>query len=295
MRCETSNEKYKINKVCASFLLLASCFLSASAQVTYQPDDSVTVCRLLKQATPQTTTLWLARQFLGVPYVAHTLEVNGAEEHLVVNTRQLDCTTLVETVAALKLCAQQDKRTWDDFVTMLRKLRYRGGRIDGYPSRLHYFSDWIRDKEQMQLVSNIDSPNPPFTAVQTLSVSWMSDHPQSYKVLKAHPELLPQIRQQERALSGLKVRYIPKRLLNNNELLRQCVRDGDIIVILTNKRGLDTAHLGFASWHGDGLHLLNASQLRKKVVDEPMTLSQYMRQHPTFTGIRVVRLLSANQ
>ena len=290
-----SNEKYKINKVCACFLLLASCFLPASGQVTYQTDDSVTVCRLLRQATPQTTTLWLARQFLGVPYVAHTLEVNGADEQLVVNTRQLDCTTLVETVAALKLCAQQDKRTWDDFVTMLRKLRYRGGRIDGYPSRLHYFSDWIRDKEQMQLVSNIDSPNPPFTAVQTLSVSWMSDHPQSYKALKARPGLVPQIRQQEQALSGHKVRYIPKRLLNNNKLLRQCVRDGDIIVILTNKRGLDTAHLGFASWHGDGLHLLNASQLRKKVVDEPMTLSQYMRQHPTFTGIRVVRLPSANQ
>ena len=76
------------------------------AQVTYQQADSVTICRLLSKADTKTSTLWFARQFLGVPYVAHTLEVNDNEQ-LVVNTRELDCTTLVETVTALTLCAQQ--------------------------------------------------------------------------------------------------------------------------------------------------------------------------------------------
>ena len=75
--------------------------LCVQAQVTYQRQDSLTICRLLQSSTPQTSVLTLARHFLGVPYVAHTLEVND-DERLVVNTRQLDCTTLVETVAALK-------------------------------------------------------------------------------------------------------------------------------------------------------------------------------------------------
>ena len=61
-------------------------------------------------------------------------------------------------------------------------------------------------------------------------------------------------------------------------------------MLLLNKAGLDIAHLGFAVWRADGLHLLNASQLHKKVVEEPMTLYRYMQQHPTFTGIRVVRI-----
>ena len=84
-----------------------------SAQTTYQRVDSTKICKLLRQADKQATTLWIARQFLDKPYVAHTLEVNDREQ-LVVNTRQLDCTTLVETVTALKLCIANDKRTWKD-------------------------------------------------------------------------------------------------------------------------------------------------------------------------------------
>ena len=123
----------------------------AEAQVTYQQADSITVCRLLAKANTKTSSLWFARQFLGVPYVAHTLEVND-QEQLVVNTRQLDCTTLVETVTALTLCARQGKRSWNDYLQILQMLRYRQGKLDGYPSRLHYFSDWIRDKQAMKIV-----------------------------------------------------------------------------------------------------------------------------------------------
>lgn len=275
----------------AAIVFMLSCFrpFSLQAQVTYERQDSLTVCRLLQKSHRQTDVLTLARHFLGVPYVAHTLEVNG-EERLVVNTRQLDCTTLVETVSALKLCAEQGKRSWNDYLEALRQLRYRGGKLEGYASRLHYFTDWIRDKVHMRLVDDIQQPNPPFTAVQQVGVSYMSKHPDAYKALKAHPELVPVIARQEQSLTGLKVRYIPKSAVRNTALMRQTVKDGDILTITCSKAGLDIAHLGFAVWRADGLHLLNASQLRHKVVEEPMTLRRYLSKHPTFTGIRVVRL-----
>ncbi len=265
--------------------------LPATAQTTYQHSDSVRICQLLKQAPRDATTLWFARQFLGVPYVAHTLEVNDREQ-LVVNTRQLDCTTLVETVTALTLCARNGNRTWQGFTDALCRLRYRGGRCDGYPSRLHYFTDWIADKQQMGIVSEIQSPDPPFTAVQKIAVSYMSEHPQSYKALKSHPEFVPVIRQQEQSLTGRQYRYIPKAAVRNTKLLRAIVKDGDIIAITCSKKGLDIAHLGFAVWRKDGLHLLNASQLHKKVVEEPMTFRQYLQRHKTHTGFRVVRVNS---
>ena len=37
-----------------------------------------------------------------------------------------------------------------------------------------------------------------------------------------------------------------------------------LLAITTSKKGLDIAHLGFAVWRKDGLHLLNASQLHHK-------------------------------
>ena len=272
------------------YILLLLPAVWAKAQVTYQKTDSVTVCRLLAKANTTTSTLWFARQFLGVPYVAHTLEVNDKEQ-LVVNTRELDCTTLVETVTALTLCAQQGKKTWNDYLTTLRTLRYRQGKLDGYTSRLHYFSDWIRDKQAMKIVKEIQSPNPPFTAVQRINVNYMSTHPTAYKALKAQPELVPVIRKQEQQLTGLKARYIPKSALRRNtKALRQAVHDGDIIAITCNKKGLDIAHLGFAVWKKDGLHLLNASMIHKKVVEESMTFYQYLQKHPSHTGIRVLRI-----
>ena len=259
------------------------------AQTTYQQADSLKICQLLRQANRETSVLWLARQFLGVPYVAHTLEVND-DERLVVNTRQLDCTTLVETVAALKLCTQAGKHGFADYLNALRQLRYRQGRMAGYPSRLHYFTDWIRDKVAMQLVTDIQQPNPPFSAVQTVNVDYMSTHTSAYKALKASAALVPEIRAAEQSLTGMKVRYIPKRSLRNSALLRKVIKDGDILAITCNKKGLDIAHLGFAVWRSNGLHLLNASMIHKKVIEEPMTLYQYMQKHKTHTGIRVVRI-----
>lgn len=249
--------------------------------------DSVVVERLL--ASGDTTTLYYARQLTGRPYVAHTLEVNDTES-LVVNLRQLDCTTLVENVCALVLTAREGRHDFRSFCRNLQQLRYRQGKLDGYPSRLHYFSDWVSDNEAMGLVREISSDKQPFVAVQTLDIDYMSTHPQAYKALRRHPAMVKEIAAQEKALTGRQYRYIPKTGKPDERLLRQVISDGDILAITCSKPGLDIAHLGFAVWREDGLHLLNASQIHKKVVVEPMTLWQYLAKHPSHTGIRVIRL-----
>ena len=298
------------------FLLITLLPLLGYAQeeggVCYQQSDSITICRLLDEAhsLPRTTNfpLFFARKFLGVPYVAYTLEVND-DERLVVNTRQLDCTTLVETVTALTLCAYRHLFTWRDYLNaltamryrngriedytsrILTAMRYRNGRIEDYTSRIHYFTEWITLNTEAGIVKEIQEPNPPFSAVQNIKVNYMSQHPQSYKALREHPEYLDAIREMEKRVSGGRFQYIPKQMVKNQTLLRQAVNDGDIIAITCKKAGLDIAHLGFAVWKDGKLHLLNASMLHKKVVEEPMTLYQYLQQHSTHTGIRIIRIL----
>lgn len=275
--------------LCSLLISVAPSYSVAQAQTA----DTLLVKRLLTEARqlPATTnlTLHFARKFIGVPYVAHTLEVNNKEQ-LVVNMRQLDCTTLVENVVALTLCVQHKKYGVSDFMNMLKQLRYRNGKIDGYASRLHYFTDWIADNSLMGFVTERQTPNPPFTAVQTINVGYMSTHPQAYDALRKDASLVPVIKAQEKKLNGKKYRFIPKSQVTNSQALRQAVNDGDIIAITCNKQGLDIAHLGFAVWRKDGLHLLNASQIHKKVVEEPMTLGQYLQKHPSHTGIRIVRI-----
>ena len=262
-------------------------------KVSYTPEDSITICQLLEEARhqPRTTNyaLFFGRKFLNIPYVAHTLEIHD-EEQLVVNTRQLDCTTFVETVTSLTLCAYRHLYSWRDFLHALTSMRYRGGRVDGYTSRIHYFTEWIDANAKAGIVTEIQTPNPPFSAVQEVHVDYMSSHPESYKALRDHPKYVEEIRQLERRITGGRYLYIPKRALENISNLRKAVKDGDIIAICCNKKGLDIAHLGLAVWKSGNLHLLNASQLHRKVVVEPMTLIQYLQRHPSHTGIRIVRI-----
>jgi hypothetical protein len=277
-----------------SFILFGLAVAHAQTGVHYTKQDSLFVVETLSWAKQQKDKacwpLLFADKLLGRPYVSHTLELYPDKEQLIVNTRQLDCTTLVETVTALTLCAQDHLTSFSDYCDMLRRLRYRGGVVDRYPSRLHYFSDWIADNTQKGLVKEVQTPSPSFAAVQQLSLYYMSKHPEAYKALKKHPEYVAEIAEHERTLTNRKYRYIPKNAVRNNKELRAVVHDGDIIAITCNKPGLDIAHVGFAKWHTDGLHLVNASSIHKKVVDEPMLLYQYLQKHPSHTGIRIVRI-----
>lgn len=231
----------------------------------------------------------IAREMRGIPYVAKTLE-NDSTENLVVNLRQLDCTTYVENVLAIYLCVKNGRKTFDDFCRYLRKIRYADGTVS-YPTRQHYFTEWIEENTKDGFVKEMQSPNPPFVAVQRLNLNFMSTHASLYPMLKNNPEMVKPIAKMESRLSGKTYRYIPKASIANNSIFRSAIHDGDIIAITTAKSGLDTSHIGIAVWHKDGLHMLNASQIHKKVVEEPMTLYQYMQKHPSQTGIRIIRIL----
>lgn len=284
------------------FLITCTFVLQTKAQSTvpqYTPEDSIRVMNLLqsaekdaaKDSTAGQTMLRIGRAIekMNIPYVAHTLEPND-QERLIINLRELDCTTFVESAMALTLCVRSGRTTFDDYCRILQKIRYWQGRAPQYIRRLHYFTSWIEDNTTMDLVRELQSPNPPFTAVQTVQAHYMTQHVDKYRMLTVNPQDVPMIREMEKRIEGKKYRYIPKQQLYNNRKLRNTIHDGDIIVIITNIKGLDTQHIGIAAWHADGLHLLNASSIHHRVIEEPMTLRQYLYKHPTMPGIRVVRI-----
>lgn len=254
----------------------------------FEAEDSVTIEKLLSSGA--TDMLYYARQFLGLPYVGHTLELYPDDERLVLNTRELDCTTFVDVVAALTQCAKRGEASFWQFVRQLHQQRYWNGVCKDYTSRIHYFSDWIRDNSCMGFVTEVQQPTPPFTAVQTVNVNYMTTHPDSYISLANHPEYLPTIAKQEEDLTGKTFNFIPTAQVKNTELMRQTVHDGDIIGIVTEAPGLDIAHLGIAVWHKNGLHMIHASFNDQKVVEDDKTLRKYLKNRKHALGIRIIRL-----
>ena len=274
-------------------LVLSSSAFSQSS--IHSERDSLKVVRLLEQGRREATAplhLWYARQLIGTPYVGQTLEVNKREK-LVVNLRELDCTTFVETALALAMTHRQGSMRFEDYCRNLQTIRYRNGRLDGYASRNHYFTQWITSNEGLGIVHERELPMR-ISRPQKLDLHYMSQHPQSYPMLKDDTKAQAKIRQYERESDGRTVKYIPRDQLNQpRSSALGVVHDGDILAIVTKKDGLDTSHIGFAVWGKDGrLHLLNASQIHKRVVEEPMTLYEYMGKHPSQLGIRVVEVRS---
>ena len=242
-------------------------------------------------ALPIPLHLWYAQQLIGTPYVGQTLEVNK-QEQLVVNLRELDCTTFVETALALALTQQQGSTRYEDYCQNLIRIRYRNGKLQGYPSRNHYFTQWIASNEQQGFVKERKTPQA-ISQTQVLDLHYMSLHPQLYPMLKDDSKAQATIRKYEQEWKGKRVSYIPRTQLNQSrQSALGFIQDGDILAIVTRKDGLDTSHIGFAFWDKDGkLHLLNASQIHKKVILEPMTLYEYMGKHPSQLGIRVVSVI----
>ena len=118
----------------------------------------------------------------------------------------------------------------------------------------------------------------------------MSTYPEKYTMLKANPQFVSLIAETERNLNKHSYKYIPEERIENTTLLRRTIHDGDIIATTTTLKGLDIQHLGFAVWKKDGLHMLNASSLHHKVVEEPATLYSYLKKQKSMTGVRIVRL-----
>ena len=273
-------------------IILIGIILFSVCSVQANEQDSINVEKWLKEAIslPQDScrTLHFAKQMLGVPYVAGTLDGNE-EEQLVIRTDALDCTTFVETVLALCIADRRDARSFAGFKKALTDVRYRDGVLDGYASRLHYFSDWIRNNELMGFVKECTSETS-CSQPKELWLDFMTTHVDSYLPMKKDFSSVSRMDAIEKAWQGVEVSFIPKDKLHlSPDDLK--IKDGDILTITTNIKGLDVVHVGFAFWKSGQLYLLHASSVAKKVIEDPLSLYDYSWNKKTHTGVRVIRLV----
>lgn len=223
--------------------------------------------------------------FAGTPYGAHTLE--GETEALRVNLDSLDCTTFVETVAALAITAREGRSSWQDFLYNLERIRYRQGTLRDYASRLHYISDWALDNQSRGILREVTGEFPGVRHnIKTLN--FMTRNREKYPAL-ADSANYARMRSVEAGFSNYRYPYLRGSQLNAKSL-KQIIRNGDILAFTTATAGLDVSHLGIAVIDPDGtVRLLHASSHEGKVCVDPLPLADYLRRNRT-EGLRVFRL-----
>lgn len=250
----------------------------------------------------------IGERFVGTPYQPHTLELAGPER-LVINLEALDCVTFVENVLVLARLAwsamsgsaatagsdpavsrragllDDPDRFQAAYRDELTRIRYRGGDLDGYASRLHYFSEWISDNEATGLVDAISrdlggvaDPSP---------VDFMSTHPDAYRQM-ADPEVLAEIARMEERLAEVDRYYIPTDAI---DAAAAGIHDGDIIAATSTVEGLDIAHTGIALWRDGTLRLMHAPLVGSHVQISEESLAERVARIGGQDGIMVARPL----
>lgn len=269
------------------FLLVASCGFAQNDPLANQLIQlSATMGK-----TPAETAVQIGKRLLGKPYLAHTLD-RQATEHLVVNLNAFDCTTYLETVLSLAL-ARADAGTKNEpaqveqrFRQYLTQFRYRNGQIDGYASRLHYFSDWLRSNEKMGLLTEITARLPGNMSVAK-PVSYMTTATHRYPAM-SDPVVYKQMLLTETSLNQQSFSFVPTKHVRQAEG-QLC--EGDIVMLMAARPGLDMRHVGLVTRQPDGrMHLLHASSDHKRVVISSVPISEYLLAHKRLSGIRVARL-----
>jgi hypothetical protein len=226
----------------------------------------------------------LGRTFVGAPYEPGTLEQEGPER-LVVNLRALDCVTYIETVMAIVRIVRAGTPDYASYQRELARIRYRDGVLAGYPSRLHYFSEWISNNESKGLVRDVTAevggrprPGP---------LRFMTQQRDAYRQLQ-DPDVFAEIERIEATLSGQERYYIPESAIAGIE---SGIRNGDIIAATSTLDGLDVAHTGFAIWVGGRLHLMHAPLVGTVIEISERPLAERLQRISTQNGIMVARPL----
>jgi hypothetical protein len=221
----------------------------------------------------------IAKSFEGIPYVAHTLEGNATEQ-ITVNLRGFDCTTFIESVLALARTIRGNG-SYSNFLSEIEKIRYRQGKLTGYCSRLHYFSEWIVDNERKGIIKDI-TPSLGGKKI-SFNVNFMSEHPRLYAQLSGRQDRIDSIRVMEKTISAKEFAYIPR---ENVYGVENSLHEGDIVAFTTSVKGLDIGHVGFITKGKNGrCFLLHAPQEGSHVQVAVEPLSEYIAHVKKHSGI----------
>jgi len=226
----------------------------------------------------------VGRSFIGSPYIGKTLET-GNTESLVINLREFDCTTLLESSLAYTLTLKSDDKSFAHFISILKNIRYRDGNLNGYESRLHYFSDWITDNQKKGIINDVTKSLKGIPYIKP--VNFMSLHPDLYIQLKNDSDMIEKIRQIENIISERNYYYIPKEEIVKIE---PQLEEGMIVAITSSVNGLDIAHTGILVKENGQIHLLHASSDVGKVTISEKTFVEYISGNKKQTGVMLLKV-----
>ncbi|MDE6071198.1 MAG: DUF1460 domain-containing protein [Muribaculaceae bacterium] len=216
----------------------------------------------------------IAEKFVGTPYapIAQQDSLGTADIRL----DAFDEFSFVNNVAALaKVATSPGSGRLQDVAEMIERLTFRRGEADGFPSRMLYGGDWVVDNRSR---GNLKEITEDYSAsFKTKSLEYVGRHPEEYVALKDSATLDRQ-KMIEFGFRTFKIPYIKRETIDKKDLASE-LREGDLIMLLTNDPQKDLWGMGYLIERPDGLHLIRVSEKDGKVVEDSEPIGRFIRRH----------------
>lgn len=217
--------------------------LFAKAQTNpIQPNDANLVRQLIAEVRPMKTVAermkHISGKLLGAAYLRRPLIGSPTEtEVFIARMDGFDCITFLETTLALARAKSQD-----EFLSLLKKIRYRNGEA-AYQQRLHYATDWVQHLIQLRLMAD-------------MTVGETTVHRE--KLLNLVKGVPPQMSN---------FHFFPRTEIH---AVSRWLKDGDFILFVSGRAGLDVSHAGLIVRNGEKLLMRHARRSHKKVIEQDL-------------------------
>lgn len=228
----------------------------------------------------------IAAELVGVAYVPITREdsVGNAQIRL----DGFDEMAFVNTVSSIaKLATSPGIARPKDLGMILDNLTFRKGENNGFHTRMNYAADWILDNKSRGNVRELTEDYS--DSFKTKSLDYISRHRDEYSALK-DSDAYDKLRMVEFGYRTFKIPHM-RRESGEWKEVKQDLRDGDLIVVLTNEQDKDIYTIGFLKQRADGMHLIYASPKEGKVVEDSDPFGKYLKRNSKYVyGWRWLRL-----
>lgn len=282
-----------------TFLFLISILMACRAfaldprnPLMAEPQDTVRVQQIIDR-------LAASGQPLGERVAMAALEFDGTPEGdyyttdsvaaLRIDTGSMTPLMLVNNAVALaKASLASGRPGWRDFVAELQSVACRRGEDLGFPSIMYHTSDWIGDNvfrgNLRELTENFSG-----VVARTKSLDEMTRYRSRFAAL-ADSAAFETVRMTEMGYRSHRVPALKRETIGKKEV-EQSLRDGDILILVPNRDGIDFYDIGVVVMRADGPHLVHLSPFTRRVEEESDVLSRYFKfaaKH--FQGYRIVRI-----
>ena len=170
---------------------------------------------------------------------------------------------------------------YDAYCNHVQRLRYRDGSATKFSDRMFYFTEWIRQAEAYDLLEEYTQR---YGEEYGQTFSYLSDHLMFLPQIGREPTAREDVLAMERQLddSGPFYRIAPDRV---SDELTEKIRHGDILAIVSDRKGEDVSKAGFVFKQGEEVKFIYASMKEKEVV-----IDKFPSKEETRKGLRLFRI-----